>query len=130
MRAPGSGGADGAGAGAGAAAGLRTRIFLDDVHSIVYTSGTTGRPKGAMLTFGNHWWSAVGSVLNLGLVPGDRWLACLPLFHVGGLSILLRSVIYGIPVVLHRRFDAAAANRAIDEEGVTKIGRASCRERV
>src|SRR5690606_14955380 len=47
LLAPGSRGADGAGAGAGAAAGLRTRIFLDDVHSIVYTSGTTGRPKGA-----------------------------------------------------------------------------------
>lgn len=121
LLAPGSGGADGAGAGAGAAAGLRTRIFLDDVHSIVYTSGTTGRPKGAMLTFGNHWWSAVGSVLNLGLVPGDRWLACLPLFHVGGLSILMRSVIYGIPVLLHERFDAAAVNRAIDQEGATLL---------
>lgn len=98
---------------------LRDWVDLGAVHSIIYTSGTTGRPKGARLTYGNHWWSAMGSCLNLGLVPGDRWLACLPLFHVGGLSILLRSVIYGIGVVLHRRFDAAAANRAIDQQGVT-----------
>lgn len=100
---------------------VRARISLDDVHSIVYTSGTTGKPKGAVLTFGNHWWSAVGSVLNLGLVPGDRWLACMPLFHVGGLAILLRSVIYGIPVILHEKFDAPAVNRAIDEQGVSLL---------
>lgn len=100
---------------------LRTRVSLSDVHSIVYTSGTTGKPKGAMLTYGNHWWSAMGSVLNLGLVPGDRWLACMPLFHVGGLSILLRSVIYGIPVILHETFDADAVNRAIDEQGVSLL---------
>lgn len=98
---------------------LRTEIDLNDVSSIIYTSGTTGRPKGAMLTFGNFWWSAAGSVLNLGHHHDDRWLACLPLFHVGGLSILLRSVIYGITAVVHESFDAGAVNRAIDEDGVT-----------
>ncbi|KKK66438.1 hypothetical protein LCGC14_2964090, partial [marine sediment metagenome] len=91
------------------------------LHSIVYTSGTSGRPKGAMLTFDNHLWSAVGSALNLGLHSDDRWLACLPLFHVGGLAILLRSVIYGIPVVLHDGFDPVAVNRSIDEDGVTIV---------
>jgi O-succinylbenzoic acid--CoA ligase len=100
---------------------LPRRAFdLDAPHTIIYTSGTTGRPKGAVLTFGNHWWSAVGSVLNLGLTPDDRWLAVLPLFHVGGLSILLRSVIYGIPAVVQPRFDPAAANTAIDD-GVTIV---------
>lgn len=98
---------------------LRERIELDEVHSIIYTSGTTGRPKGALLTYGNYWWSAVGSALNLGVQAEDRWLACLPLFHVGGLSILLRSVIYGTAAVVHPRFDAEEANRAIDEEGIT-----------
>lgn len=96
-------------------------IDLSAVHTIVYTSGTSGAPKGAMLTFGNHWWNALASVLNLGLREDDCWLACLPLFHVGGLAILFRSVIYGIPVVLHESFDAAAVNRAIDEEGVTIV---------
>ena len=95
---------------------LPTRSFdLDAPHTIIYTSGTTGRPKGCVLTFGNHWWSATGSVLNLGLAPEDRWLAVLPLFHVGGLSILLRGVIYGIPVVVQPRFDPASANAAIDD---------------
>ncbi|HKZ51465.1 MAG TPA: o-succinylbenzoate--CoA ligase, partial [Dehalococcoidia bacterium] len=96
-------------------------VDLSAVHSMIYTSGTGGRPKGATLTFGNHFWNAVGSVLNLGLHSDDRWLACLPLFHVGGLAILLRGVIYGIPVVLHEAFDALAVNRAIDEEGVTIV---------
>lgn len=96
-------------------------IDLDAVHTIIFTSGTTGRPKGAMLTFGSHWWSAVGSVLNLGLYPDDKWLAAVPLFHVSGLSILMRSVIYGIPVLLHERFDPVAVNEAIDEHGVTML---------
>jgi O-succinylbenzoic acid--CoA ligase len=94
-------------------------LDLDAPHTIIYTSGTTGRPKGAVLTAGNHWWSATASALNLGLRDDDRWLAVLPLFHVGGLSILLRGAIYGIPVVVHERFDAAAALEAIERDGVT-----------
>ncbi len=93
------------------------RFDLAALHSVVYTSGTTGRPKGAMLTYGNHLWSATASALNLGLQPDDRWLACLPLFHVGGLSILLRSVIYGTTAVVHPGFDPARVNAAIDSEG-------------
>src|SRR3989304_852246 len=49
---------------------------LGDVQTVVYTSGTTGRPKGAQLTYGNHLWSALASALNLGLREDDRWLAC------------------------------------------------------
>ena len=94
---------------------------LEEWHTIIYTSGTTGRPKGAILTYANHWWSAVSSALNLGLLPDDRWLVCLPMFHVGGLSILLRSVVCGMTVVLHQRFDAALVNRAIAEQGVTIV---------
>jgi O-succinylbenzoic acid--CoA ligase len=97
------------------------RFDLAAPHSVVYTSGTTGRPKGAMLTYGNHLWSATTSALNLGLRPDDRWLACLPLFHVGGLSILLRSVIYGTTAVVHPGFDAARVNAAIDNEGITIV---------
>src|SRR6185312_10360677 len=94
---------------------------LDAPHSIVYTSGTSGRPKGAILTYGNHWWSAVASALNLGLVADDGWLASLPLFHVGGLAILLRSVIYGLTAVVHSRFDPALSNQAIDAGSVTIV---------
>ena len=59
--------------------------------------------------------------LNLGLSAEDRWLACLPLFHVGGLAILLRSVIYGTAIILHETFDPQAVNQAIDEQQVTII---------
>jgi O-succinylbenzoic acid--CoA ligase len=97
------------------------RIDLDALHSILYTSGSTGEPKGVSLTHGNHFWSAAGSALNLGVHADDRWLACLPLSHVGGLAILLRGVIYGMTVVMHERFDAARVNRAIDEERVTIV---------
>jgi O-succinylbenzoic acid--CoA ligase len=93
---------------------------LSRVHSIIYTSGTMGRPKGAMLTFGNHLWSAIGSALNLGFDPSDRLLACLPMFHVGGLAVLLRSVIYGNTAVVQVSFDPHRANEAIDG-GVTVV---------
>ncbi len=109
---------------AGEGLGVRAEqqsINLESPHAIIYTSGTTGAPKGAMLSYGNHWWSATASALNLGLHEDDRWLAVLPLFHVGGLSILLRGAIYGIPVVLHERFDPVAVNAAIDDQGVTII---------
>ncbi len=94
-------------------------IDLAAPHTLIYTSGTTGRPKGVLLSAGNHWWSATASGLNLGLHSDDRWLAVLPLFHVGGLSILMRGAIYGIPVLIHERFDPAAALHAIEHEGVT-----------
>jgi O-succinylbenzoic acid--CoA ligase len=97
------------------------RFRLDAPHSIVYTSGTTGRPKGVVLTFANHLWSAVGSAFNLGLIGDDVWLACLPFFHVGGLSILLRGVLYGIEVSIHEGFDAGRVNRDIDEGGATIV---------
>ncbi len=93
----------------------------ESVLAIIYTSGTTGQPKGVMLTVGNFWWSAIGSALNLGTTTDDRWLACLPLFHVGGLSILMRSAIYGTTVVVHERFDARAVNAAIDDNRVTMV---------
>jgi o-succinylbenzoate---CoA ligase len=94
---------------------------LQSTHTIVYTSGTTGRPKGAMLTYGNHFWSAMASAINLGLHADDRWLACLPLFHVGGLAIVLRSVIYGTTAIIHESFDPVRVNKAIDEDGVTIV---------
>ena len=107
-------------AGRGLGAG-ETRFALDATNSLVYTSGTTGTPKGAVLTYGNHLWSAIGSALNLGLRDDDRWLACLPLFHVGGLAILLRGAIYGTTAVVHESFDAARVNASIDRDGVTII---------
>ncbi|MCK8817884.1 o-succinylbenzoate--CoA ligase [Natroniella sulfidigena] len=100
---------------------LQQQHQKSDIHSIIYTSGTTGNPKGALLTYGNYWSSAMGSLLNLGLYDDDCWLACLPLFHVGGLSILIRSVIYGIPMMLHSSFEPEIINQAIDAGKVSHI---------
>jgi len=68
--------------------------------AILFTSGTTGHAKAAVLTTANFYWSAVASAFRLGVLPDDRWLLTLPLYHVGGLSILLRSALYGTAVVL------------------------------
>lgn len=100
---------------------IQTSIHTDDYHSIIYTSGTTGRPKGVMLSFANYWASAVDAAINLGLNDDDHWLACLPLFHVGGMSILMRSVIYGIPVTIHESFDPYMVNETIINSRVTII---------
>ncbi|QEC48869.1 2-succinylbenzoate--CoA ligase [Baekduia soli] len=89
---------------------------------LVHSSGTTGRPKPVRLTYGNWLWSALGSAVALGLDPAERWLCTLPLSHVGGLSILLRSAIYGTTAVVHERFDTErvlAALRA--DEGPTIV---------
>lgn len=89
--------------------------------AILYTSGTTGKPKGVPLNRQNFYASALGAVPHLGLNPEDRWLVCMPLYHIGGLSILTRSVITATTVVLHDRFDPYAISKAIDEQKVTLI---------
>jgi len=100
---------------------LDDRWDLARVQGIVYTSATTGRPKGAQLTFGNHWWNAAGSALLLGAHCGDAWLAVLPFFHVGGLALLWRGVLYAMTVVVHDGFDPEAANRVVDAGEVTLV---------
>ncbi|HYH94804.1 o-succinylbenzoate--CoA ligase [Hyalangium sp.] len=86
---------------------------------VLFTSGTTGRPKGAVLTEGNFRASARCSEANLGTHPAPRWLGTLPLFHVGGLAMLTRCAYDGGCLLLHDRFDPEAVNRAIDTEGAT-----------
>lgn len=101
--------------------GLYSGFDLDRACTIIYTSGTTGNPKGVVLTYGNHWWSATGSMLNLGLRDDDKWLCCVPLFHVSGLSIVMKNVIYGMPVFLSGKFTPQEANRQICTNGVTMM---------
>ncbi|MGH2950411.1 MAG: AMP-binding protein, partial [Solirubrobacteraceae bacterium] len=71
-----------------------------DVALVVHTSGTTGAPRPVELSFGNIQANAFGSAVALGLDPAERWLCPLPLSHVGGLMVLLRSAIYGTTAVL------------------------------
>ncbi|WP_067725654.1 o-succinylbenzoate--CoA ligase [Oceanobacillus damuensis] len=100
---------------------LKSELHLDDTFTIIYTSGTTGFPKGVIHTYGNHWWSAIGSALNLGLNKEDKWLIPLPIFHVSGLSTTIKSVIYGMPLYLLEKFDVEDVHQAIMEKGVTII---------
>ncbi|WP_139220300.1 o-succinylbenzoate--CoA ligase [Gracilibacillus orientalis] len=100
---------------------LITDMDLDLVCSMMFTSGTTGRAKPVIQTYNNHWSSAIASALNLGLMSNDKWLACLPLFHIGGLSILFKSVIYGMPVYLLERFDEEKVHNALMDRNVTIV---------
>ena len=94
---------------------------LDATALLVRTSGTSGEPKEVPLTFGNLLWSAIGSAVALGCDPRERWLCTLPLVHVGGLSIIVRSAIYGTTAVVHERFVLEDAVEALMEREVTIV---------
>src|SRR5919202_5988265 len=79
---------------------IPTSIPLERPATIIFTSGSTGVPKAALHTFGNHHYNALGSNANIPLRPGHRWLHSLPLYHVGGLSILFRCLLAGSTVAL------------------------------
>jgi O-succinylbenzoic acid--CoA ligase len=94
---------------------------LDALCCRILTSGTSGRPRPVGLTYGNHLWSAVGSAFNLGVEPTDRWLCCLPMFHVSGFSIVVRSVIYGTTAVVQDGFDTQRVAASLEGEGITLL---------
>jgi o-succinylbenzoate---CoA ligase len=96
-------------------------IHLEDPVAIIHTSGTSGTPKGAILTYNNIYQSAMASAYRIGVMPDDRWLCVLPLFHVGGLSIILRSLLYGTAVELMPKFDIDAVNNALTHRPITLV---------
>ena len=83
-----------------------------EVAAVVATSGTTGEPKGVELTWSGLRASAEAVSEVVGAGPGDRWLCCMPLHHVGGLAVLARSWVSGVPVTVLPRFDVAAVAAA------------------
>lgn len=85
-----------------------TVLRSGEVAAVLHTSGTTAAPKQVELTYGNWQASALGSAAMLGLDLDERWLCAMPLAHVGGLSILVRSTIYATTAVLHERFETTA----------------------
>ncbi len=90
-----------------------------DVAAVLYTSGTTGRARGAVLTRAALIASAQASAANLGWQDVDVWLAAMPIARVGGLSILTRSLIARRAVALAPAFDAGLLPHWIDEQRVT-----------
>lgn len=100
---------------------LRSTPEPDSVQGIFFTSGTTGFPKGAMLTFNNHHASALASAQRLGIDARDRWLLTMPLYHIGGMSIVFRAALSGFAIVLHPHFDADAVHHALTKENITIV---------
>ncbi|MBT3337186.1 MAG: AMP-binding protein [Anaerolineae bacterium] len=100
-------------------------LELDNEFGILFTSGTTGQPKGARLLWKNIYASAKASALRLGTHPNDRWLLTLPLYHIGGLSILLRSALYGTAVILpnfeNDQFDLNQLQKRMYETETTMV---------
>jgi O-succinylbenzoic acid--CoA ligase len=94
---------------------------LDATAVVIHTSGTSSAPKPVELTYGNLLWSALGSAVALGLDERERWLCALPVSHVGGLSILVRSAIYATTAIVHDRFDTERVLRALREQDVTLV---------
>lgn len=94
---------------------------MDDVCARVLTSGSTGSPRAVGLSYGNFLWNAVGSAFNIGVEPEDRWLCCVPLSHIAGLGIVMRSVIYGTTAVVHDGFDVDRVAASLEEDGITQL---------
>ncbi len=98
------------------------RVDADEVAVIMYTSGTTGRPKGAMLTHGNFFWNNVNIFHAFDVATDDRALVCAPLFHIGGLNVSpIVTLQVGATVVLLRMFDPEAVLDGIERHKVTTM---------
>jgi fatty-acyl-CoA synthase len=95
-------------------------VDLDTPHIIMYTAGTTGRPKGAVLSQGASFYNAVNLMVDLNFHAGDRNLALLPMFHIGGIGLFTLPVLYaGGTVIIQRTFDPAETFALLRQEKIT-----------
>jgi fatty-acyl-CoA synthase len=95
-------------------------VGFDTPHIIMYTAGTTGKPKGAVLTQGASFWNAVNVVVGMNVTSADRNLNVLPMFHIGGIGLFTLPIFYmGGTVILTRTFDPSKALELIKKEKVS-----------
>jgi acyl-CoA synthetase (AMP-forming)/AMP-acid ligase II len=100
----------------------RAATDADDVHRLMYTSGTTGRPKGVMITHANLAWKNLAHLVEFGFTADDLGLACGPLYHVGALDLTTTSLIAaGATTIIHRSFDASAVVDELERSRVTTV---------
>jgi acyl-CoA synthetase (AMP-forming)/AMP-acid ligase II len=100
----------------------RVRAADDDVHRFMYTSGTTGRPKGVMITHANLAWKNLAHVIEFGFTSTDLGLACGPLYHVGALDLTTTSLIAaGATTIIHRAFEASEVVDELERSRVTTV---------
>lgn len=93
----------------------------DDPLVVMFTSGTTGEPKGVVLTLANVLASATASAFRLGLRGDDCWHVCLPMYHMGGLAPVYRSTVYGTTLSVEREFEPRETIAAMDEADATCV---------
>jgi acyl-CoA synthetase (AMP-forming)/AMP-acid ligase II len=120
----------GAGAGWTTLADLRTTqamaernpMAADDIHRLMYTSGTTGRPKGVMITHANLAWKNFAHIVEFGFTSADLGLACGPMYHVGALDLTTTSLVAaGATTIIHRSFDASDVVDELERSRVTTV---------
>jgi acyl-CoA synthetase (AMP-forming)/AMP-acid ligase II len=108
--------------GVGSPRSARAHVGGDDIHRLMYTSGTTGRPKGVMLTHANLAWKNYAHITEFGFTSADVGLACGPLYHVGALDLVTTTMIAaGATTIIHRVFDAARVVDEIERSRVTCV---------
>jgi fatty-acyl-CoA synthase len=100
--------------------GDRPDQSLDDPWGIYYTGGTTGLPKGAVLTHGNITWNSVNTLASWGITAEDRAALQLPFFHIGGPNIFMAPLVHaGGSTVLCTGFDPDETFDLIEQSGIT-----------
>lgn len=98
---------------------LETLVFPEDIHMIMYTSGTTGRPKGAIRGYDENYHTGIAAAIEWGLHVGDRYLAVTPLYHAASCAWLLTTFITGGTVIILPKFTPTDFLEAIASRDVT-----------